>query len=169
MNLCIAFFLSFLVMLLKMHYGFVMHPFIPFLVLATNKPFITFIWLGFLCGTCVDVFSSYPFGLVSLIYTATAFFLSFFKKSFSEKKTPIFFINSLFASAVFSIFYLLALSILTKEITFSFSSLAAELIFYCPLDALIGLLTLYFPLWAFEKSKQISFKRGFLKKRRIRG
>lgn len=166
MNLSIAFFLSAIVMVFKMHYGLFLHPFIPFLVLVANKPFIIFLWLGLLCGLCVDLFSSYPFGVITLMYTGTVFLLSFFKKSFSEKKISIFFINTLFASIAFSVLSLALLSGLQKESSFNLSSLIVELLVYCPFDALMGTVIIYFPLWAFEKSKKIPFKRGFFKKRR---
>lgn len=156
-------------MIVKMHYSLVMHPFIPFLVLAIKKPFVVFLWLGFLCGICVDVFCSYPFGVITSLYTFTALFLSFFKKRFSEKTGYIFFVNTFFTLAVFSVFYLLLLSILEKEMVCNFSSFITELTLYCPLDAFLGLTTLYLPLWLFEKLKKVSLRKKFFNKRKIRG
>ena len=169
MKLQVAFFLSLVALYLKMHYGIFVHPFIPFLVLLIKRPLASILWISFGCGLFIDLLSSSPFGIICLQYTLTAFLLTFFQKYFDEKRVQTFFLMNLFACLIFSLLSLITINFTEKEFSLTISSLLAELLVYCPLGAVFGVVFLYYPLFFIEKLKKVSFKRIFKRRKKIRG
>jgi|GEM_PF-4046293 len=143
-------------------------PYVPFLVFFIKKPLAQILWMGFACGTIVDLLGSSPFGLFALLYTLLGLVLNYMQKYLDEQKALIYCLITFISSVCFSFFHLVALNLIEKDFSIRFSSFISEMLFYCPLDVIYGISFLYFPIFLVEKIRKIPFKKLLKRKRRAR-
>lgn len=159
-----AFFLASFFVYLKMYLNIPVQPYIPLLVLFMKKPLAQVLWIGFFCGTILDLLSSTPFGLFALLYTLLALFLSFFQKYFDGQKAMIYLILVILASSTFSLIHLLSLFFIEKNLEITAAALITDVVIFGIFDSFFGLCMIYIPFYLFEKSKKWPIKKIILKK-----
>ena len=134
-------------------------PFAPFLaILFYRVSFSKALWLSFLCGLAMDLFSSqFKFGLLTLTHTAIALLLFGQKKHFFEEKATAVSLYSVLISGFLSLFLLIFSSLSEKQIAISLPILFSNLIIMPFLD---GLYT--FICFSLPTSLYFTFKRYIL-------
>ena len=164
-------FLTFILSCLFLVIGTVFFPFIrfwsfsPFIaVFLYRTSFLKGLWLGFLSGLCMDLFSSqFPFGFFSATHSLTVCLLFKQKRHFFEDKMLSFSLFAALISCVLSLFLLILNPMLGNLIQPSFLTYISDLIIMPIVDGFYAFFGFVFPSYLYATLKKYAFQRHLLK------
>lgn len=128
--------------------------FLIFIILRFSQ--ISVLWLSSAAGICLDLLSSMPFGMQTIIYALAAFLLYNLKKFFSEKTLSLMLFSALASSMISLLRYPLSL-FFSHPLKISFSFIATDILLWPVLNGVISFFLFFLPLISFGKIKKIRF------------
>lgn len=139
--------------------------FAPFLaILFYRVNFTKALWISFLAGLLMDVFSSqFKFGLFALNHVIVSILLYGQKKHFFEDKTIAFSLYTALISCLLSAFLIILSSLSEKQILVSAPVILSDLFIMPFFDAI------YAFIWFICPSSLYFFLKGYILKKRLSG